>query len=91
MSEVIKEKYEISVWRDIYEMRAGETEATWHEDKIAIIGSDTRNDAARAFNPKLTLDVYGQESFDFDIYSRYYNEDGALEENPYLSLLSNEV
>ena len=27
MSEVIKEKYEISVWRDIYEMRAGETKA----------------------------------------------------------------
>ena len=91
MSEVIKEKYEISVWRDIYELREGQTEPTWYEDKIAIIGSDTRNDAARAFNPKLTLDVYGQESFDFDIYSRYYNEDGALEENPYLSLLSNEV
>ena len=91
MSEVIKEKYEISVWRDIYELREGQTEPTWHEDKIAIIGSDTRNDAARAFNPKLTLDVYGQESFDFDIYSRYYNEEGALEENPYLGLLSNEV
>ena len=91
MSEVIKEKYEISVWRDIYELREGQTEPTWYEDKIAIIGSDTRNDAARAFNPKLTLDVYGQESFDFDIYSRYYNEEGALEENPYLSLLSNEV
>ena len=91
MDTVIKENYEISVWRDIYEMRAGETEATWHEDKIAIIGSNTRTDAARAFNPILTVDIYGQETFKFDIYSKYYNEDGVQVENPYLNLLINEA
>ena len=91
MDTVIKENYEISVWRDIYEMRAGETEATWHEDKIAIIGSNTRTDAARAFNPVLTVDIYGQETFKFDIYSKYYDEDGAQVENPYLNLLINEA
>lgn len=91
MDTVIKENYELSVWRDVYEMRAGETEATWHEDKIAIIGSNTRTDAARAFNPILTVDIYGQETFKFDIYSKYYNEDGAQVENPYLNLLINEA
>ena len=91
MDTVIKENYEISVWRDVYEMRAGETEATWHEDKIAIIGSNTRTDAARAFNPVLTVDIYGQETFKFDIYSKYYDEDGAQVENPYLNLLINEA
>ena len=91
MDTVIKENYEISVWRDIYEMRTGETEATWHEDKIAIIGSNTRTDAARAFNPVLTVDIYGQETFKFDIYSKYYDEDGAQVENPYLNLLINEA
>ena len=91
MDTVIKENYEISVWRDIYEMRAGETEATWHEDKIAIIGSNTRTDAARAFNPILTVDIYGQETFKFDIYSKYYDEDGVQVENPYLNLLINEA
>ena len=91
MDTVIKENYEISVWRDVYEMRAGETEATWHEDKIAIIGSNTRTDAARAFNPILTVDIYGQETFKFDIYSKYYNEDGVQVENPYLNLLINEA
>lgn len=91
MDTVIKENYEISVWRDIYEMRAGETEATWHEDKIAIIGSNTRADTARAFNPVLTVDIYGQETFKFDIYSKYYDEDGAQVENPYLNLLINEA
>ena len=91
MDTVIKENYEISVWRDIYEMRAGETEATWHEDKIAIIGSNTRTDAARAFNPVLTVDIYGQETFKFDIYSKYYDEDGTQVENPYLNLLINEA
>ena len=54
MSEVIKEKFEISVWRDIYELREGQTEPTWQEPNIAIIGSDTRKEAERAFNPKLT-------------------------------------
>lgn len=91
MDIVIKENYEISVWRDVYEMRAGETEATWHEDKIAIIGSNTRTDAARAFNPVLTVDIYGQETFKFDIYSKYYDENGAQVENPYLNLLINEA
>lgn len=91
MDTVIKENYEISVWRDVYEMRAGETEATWHEDKIAIIGSNTRTDTARAFNPVLTVDIYGQETFKFDIYSKYYDEDGAQVENPYLNLLINEA
>lgn len=91
MDTVIKENYEISVWRDVYEMRAGETEATWHEDKIAIIGSNTRTDAARAFNPVLTVDIYGQETFKFDIYSKYYDENGAQVENPYLNLLINEA
>ena len=91
MDTVIKENYEISVWRDVYEMRAGETEATWHEDKIAIIGSNTRTDAARAFNPVLTVDIYGQETFKFDIYSKYYDEDGTQVENPYLNLLINEA
>ena len=91
MDTVIKENYEISVWRDVYEMRAGETKATWHEDKIAIIGSNTRTDAARAFNPVLTVDIYGQETFKFDIYSKYYDEDGAQVENPYLNLLINEA
>ena len=91
MDTVIKENYEISVWRDVYEMRAGETEATWHEDKIAIIGSNTRTDAARAFNPVLTVDIYGQETFKFDIYNKYYDEDGTQVENPYLNLLINEA
>ena len=91
MDTVIKENYEISVWRDIYEMRAGETEATWHEDKIAIIGSNTRTDAARAFNLVLTVDIYGQETFKFDIYSKYYDEDSVQVENPYLNLLINEA
>lgn len=91
METVLKENYEISVWRDVYEMRAGQTEATWHEDKIAVIGSGTRTDAARAFNPILTVDIYGQETFKFDIYSKYYNEDGAQVENPYLNLLINEA
>lgn len=91
MDTVIKENYEISVWRDVYEMRAGETEATWHEDKIAIIGSNTRIDTARAFNPVLTVDIYGQETFKFDIYSKYYDEDGMQVENPYLNLLINEA
>jgi hypothetical protein len=91
MDTVIKENYEISVWRDVYEMRADETEATWHEDKIAIIGSNTRTDAARAFNPVLTVDIYGQETFKFDIYSKYYDEDSVQVENPYLNLLINEA
>ena len=54
MDTVLKEPYEISIWKDVYETDG------WHEYKVAIIGGDTRSDFARACNPVLTVDMYGQ-------------------------------
>ena len=85
MDTVLKEPYEISIWKDVYETDG------WHEYKVAIIGGDTRSDFARACNPVLTVDMYGQESFKFDMYSKYRDEDGELVENPYVGLLINEA
>ena len=85
MDTVLKEPYEISIWKDVYETDG------WHEYKVAIIGGDTRSDFARACNPVLTVDMYGQENFKFDMYSKYWDEDGEFVENPYVGLLINEA
>ena len=98
MSNILKKPYEISLWEDILEkvnIKDSETsEITvkqyYKESQVAIIGSDTMNTPIRAYNPILTQSTNGSSTLTFTINSKYYDDNGELIDNPFVSLLVNE-
>ena len=61
------------------------------ENCLAIIGSDKLDTPIKAFSPKLVQKVNGENTFSFQIYSRYFDEeDEEFKANPFINLLVNE-
>ena len=93
-----KDKYEISLWED-YLVPATEIDneiipAHYEERKIAVIGSDSMTSPCRAYNPKLIENINGTNSFTFEMFYTYRENNGAEanidQQNPFLNLLVNE-
>ena len=86
-----KDKYEISLWRDILVEANGNVLEHYEEEKIAIIGSNTMTSQCRAIDPKLIENINGTNTFTFKMYYTYVDtETGKREANPFLKLLVNE-
>ena len=86
-----KDKYEISLWRDILVEANGDVLEHYEEEKIAIIGSNTMTSQCRAIDPKLIENINGTNTFTFKMYYTYVDtETGKRETNPFLKLLVNE-
>ena len=88
-----KDKYEISLWEDIYVKANGTTGASAHyeEQKLCVIGSDTMTAQCRAIEPKLTRNVNGKNTFTFKMFYIYRDDKtGQMYDNPFLKLLVNE-
>ena len=88
-----KDKYEISLWKDIYVKANGTTGAPAHyeEQKLCVIGSDTMTAQCRAIEPKFTRNVNGKNTFTFKMFYIYRDDKtGQMYDNPFLKLLVNE-
>jgi len=90
-----KDKYEISVWEDIFipeqEINGNLVPGHYEEEKIAVIGSDTMTADCRAIEPKLICNVNGKVTFSFKMYYRYHDEvTGEDYDNSFITLLVNE-
>lgn len=94
-----KDKYEISLWED-YLVPATiidgkeDVPAHYEERKIAVIGSDSMTSPCRAYNPKLIENINGTNSFTFEMFYTYRENNGVEgnvdQQNPFLNLLVNE-
>lgn len=94
-----KDKYEISLWED-YLVPATiidgkeDVPAHYEERKITVIGSDSMTSPCRAYNPKLIENINGTNSFTFEMFYTYRENNGAEanvdQQNPFLNLLVNE-
>lgn len=86
-----KDKYEISLWDDIFVSASGNVPGHYEEQKIAVIGSDTMTTYCRAIEPKLTRNINGKNTFTFKMFYTYHDElTGEDYQNPFLNLLVNE-
>lgn len=89
-----KDKYEISLWEDYLVDAEENVPAHYEERKIAVIGSDTMTSPCRAYNPKLVENINGTNSFTFEMFYTYRENNGAEanvdQQNPFLNLLVNE-
>lgn len=83
----MKPKYEISIWEDV----PSEDGASFIEQKIIVIGSDTMTSESRAREPKLVNNINGTNKFTFNMYYSYIDtRTGKKIENPYIPYLVNE-
>ena len=89
-----KDKYEISLWEDYLVDAEENVPAHYEERKIAVIGSDTMTSPCRAYNPKLVENINGTNSFTFEMFYTYRENNGTEanvdQQNPFLNLLVNE-
>lgn len=86
-----KDKYEISLWDDVFVAASGSIPGHYEEEKIAVIGSDTMTTQCRAIEPKLVCNINGKITFTFKMFLRYHDElTGEDYDNPFLKLLINE-
>lgn len=89
-----KDKYEISLWEDYLVDAEENVPAHYEERKIAVIGSDTMTSPCRAYNLKLVENINGTNSFTFEMFYTYRENNGAEanvdQQNPFLNLLVNE-
>lgn len=83
---ILKKPYEISVWRDV-----PQSDGTFKEQKIAVIGSDTMTSQYRAASPKFTRKTNGARELSFTLYRRYKDSiTGEEVINPFVNLVNNE-
>ena len=73
-----KDKYEISLWQDKYVAAVGSTPAHFEEEKIAVIGSNTITAPCRAYEPTLTENINGSNTFTFKMHYKF-KEDRLIE------------
>ena len=104
--DLTKKPYEISLWEDILTFvyqdgeesqekitdGHGKVVAQYYKERlICVIGSDTMNTPIRAFQPKLVSNINGENTFTFNMYLRYYDDEGEeYFTNPFIGLLVNE-
>lgn len=83
---ILKKPYEISVWRDV-----PQSDGTFKEQKIAVIGSDVMTSQYRAASPKFTRKTNGARELSFTLYRRYKDSiTGEEVINPFVNLVNNE-
>lgn len=93
---MFREKYEISIWEDIFVPASVEngvivTPSYYDEQKIAIIGSDTLESQSRAVDAKLVRNANGTNTLTFKMFYHYVdNITGEEVDNPFIGLLANE-
>ena len=86
-----KDRYEISLWEDIYIQEVDGVPAHYEEEKICVIGSNSLKAQWRAREPKLVENTNGTNTLTFKIFYTYIDtETGEKKENPFLKLLVNE-
>lgn len=73
-----KDKYEISLWQDKYVAAVGNIPAHFEEEKIAVIGSNTITAPCRAYEPTLTENINGSNTFTFKMHYKF-KEDRLVE------------
>lgn len=61
---MLKDKYEISIWRDVA------STSRFIEEKIAVIGSDTLTSPYRAIEPELVENINGTNTLTFKMFYR---------------------
>ena len=80
-------KYEISVWNDVYDSSL----ERYVEEKLIVIGSDTMTSQNRALEPNLKSNINGTNIFSFYLYYSYIdNKTGERVKNPFVDYLTNE-
>ena len=86
-----REKYEISIWEDVFVPYTPSAPEHYEDQKVAVIGSNTLTAACHAYEPKLVQNVNGTNTFTFKMYYVYTDETtGEKHDNPFLDLLVNE-
>ena len=86
-----KDKYEISLWDDIFVSASGTIPGHYEEQRIAIIGSDSMTAQCRAIEPKFVQNINGKNTLTFKMFYTYHDElTGENYQNPFLNLLVNE-
>lgn len=98
--DIIREEYRICLYEDILAAEVttviSEEESVtvpehYEESYIVDIGGSGMASQNRALEPKMTLEINGNETFTFKMYYSYYdNETGNKTVNPYIALLVNE-
>lgn len=86
----INNKYEISIWEDIFTTNDNGIQYL-KEECIAIIGSNTMTSPAKAVSPSFKENINGTKTLTFTLYTNYFDEE--LEKkvtNPFIKLLVNE-
>ena len=87
---VIKSKYEISIWDDIFSLDENNVQYL-DEQFLATIGSDTMTSMARAISPQFRENINGTKQLIFTLYTNYLDEEtGKKVTNPFIKLLVNE-
>lgn len=80
-------KYEISIWNDVYDSNLEH----YVEEKLMVIGSNTMTNQNRALEPNLKSNVNGTNIFSFYLYYNYIdNQTGEQVKNPFVEYLTNE-
>lgn len=85
MADLIQE-YELSLWKDVLSADGSHFE----EQKIAAIGSNLHTDSIHAYNVTLKENVNGEKTLTFNMLRKYQDENGELQNNPFLSFLAAE-
>ena len=86
-----KDRYEISLWDDIFVSENGGIPGHYEEQKIAVIGSDSMTSKCRAIEPKFVQNINGKNTLTFKMFLSYHDDlTGEDYANPFLNLLVNE-
>ena len=86
-----KDKYEISLWKDIVIDKKDDVPEHYEEEKICVIGSDSMDVPFRAREPRLVENINGTSTLTFKIFYTYIDtETGEKKDNPFIGLLVNE-
>lgn len=79
--------YELSLWQDVFQ-----TDGSFKEERLMIIGSSEMSSQARALEPKFTENVNGSHNLNFKMYYRYVDTlTGKTIDNPFVSYITNET
>lgn len=83
---ILRKPYTLAVYDDILQ-----TDGSFTEERVCIIGSDKMQSQSRALEPNLIRNVNGQNKFSFKMYKKYIDiTTGDKVENPFTEWLVSE-
>lgn len=86
MANLLKQEYELSIWEDYV---SNDDDSSFHERKLAIIGSNDLVSPIKAYDVSLKENINGERTLTFSI-PRKYRDNGELLDNPFIGLLQAE-